>query len=151
MFRILAIAATLLAVASAAQADVYRWTDAKGTVQYSDKWVPGSTLVKGDKNHVPQQAAPAASEPGESDENSESSEPPADPVEAQREKREMQQDVAKVRAEQCKQATEQYNKAIASRRIYKQGEKGEKNFISDAEADAYRLQLLNARKQACGS
>jgi hypothetical protein len=148
MFRILAITATLLGVASAAQADVYRWTDAKGTVQYSDKWVPGSTLVKGDKSHVPQQSADAASEPGES---SESSEPPADPVEAQREKREMQQDVAKVRAEQCKQATEQYNKAIASRRIYKQGEKGERSFISDAEADAYRLQLLNARKQACGS
>ncbi len=69
MFRILAITATLLGVASAAHADVYRWTDAKGTVQYSDKWVPGSTLVKTSKSHVPQQSAAcsqrtAASAPG---------------------------------------------------------------------------------------
>ena len=80
MFRILAIAATLLAVASAAQADVYRWTDAKGTVQYSDKWVPGSTLMKTDKNHVPPPSSPSAA-PSESDNGSE---PPADPVTAQR-------------------------------------------------------------------
>lgn len=151
MFRILAITAILLGIASAAQADVYRWTDAKGTVQYSDKWVPGSTLIKGDPSHVPQPAESAASEPDVSSASSESSEPSADPAEAQREQRQVQQDVAKTRAEQCKQATDLYNKAIASRRIYKEGEKGEKSYVTDAEADAYRQRLLNTRKQVCGS
>ena len=46
MFRILAIAATLVGLTAAAHADVYRWTDAQGHVQYSDRWVPGSMLVK---------------------------------------------------------------------------------------------------------
>ena len=145
MFRIVAITATLLGVASAAHADVYRWTDAKGTVQYSDKWVPGSTLVKTSGNHTPPPtpSAPAASAPG----GSESS----DPAQSERDKRQIQSDVAKTRAEQCKKATEEYEKAVSVRRIYKAGENGERNYVSDAEADAYRLQLLNARKQACGS
>jgi hypothetical protein len=142
MFRILAITATLLGIASAAHADVYRWTDAKGIVQYSDRWVPGSTLVKTDKNHTPPPAASAVEAP---------SEPPADPAASERTKRELQADLAKSRAEQCKKATEAYEKAVSSRRIYKEGPNGEKNFVTDAEADAYRLQMLNARKQACGN
>ena len=143
MFRILAITATLLGIASAAQADVYRWTDAKGTVQYSDRWVPGSTLVKTDKNR-PSSApppAPATAAPARK---------PLDPAAQEREKRVVQQDVAKNRAEQCKKATEMYTKAVSSRRIYKEGTNGEQNYLPDAEADAYRLSLLNARKQACG-
>ena len=47
MFRILATAVALIGVVAAAHADVYRWTDAQGEVHYSDKWVPGSTLIKG--------------------------------------------------------------------------------------------------------
>ena len=46
MFRILAIAATLFGLTAAAQADVWRFVDAQGHVQYSDRWVPGSVLVK---------------------------------------------------------------------------------------------------------
>ena len=64
MFRILAIAMTLAGTASVAQAeDVYRWTDAQGRVQYSDRWVPGSVLVKtSDSRSTPSATATQASD-----------------------------------------------------------------------------------------
>ena len=64
MFRILAIAGALLGLASAAQADVWRWTDPNGTIHYSDNWVPGSTLVKTESRGSYSSTGPAASTPG---------------------------------------------------------------------------------------
>jgi hypothetical protein len=142
MFRNLAITVTLIGLASAAHADVYRWTDAKGTVQYSDKWVPGSILIKTDKNHVPPPSTPAASAPANT---------PTDPAAQQRDQRAVQQDVSKSRAEQCKQSQEAYDKAVRSRRMYKDSPDGTREYVSDAEADAYRVKLFNDRNQACGT
>ncbi len=144
MFRILAIAAALLGLASVAQADVWRWTDPNGTVHYSDNWVPGSVLVKTD-------ARSSYSTAPDSSENPSSSSPPTATADAERDKRTVAADVAKTQTEQCKKARETYEKSIASRRIYKAAADGSREFLSDADADAYRLQLLNARKQACGS
>jgi hypothetical protein len=140
MYRILAIATTLLGLATAAHADVYRWVDSKGTVQYSDRWVPGSVLVKTDKSRgtPPPPTAADPSAPGEVASQNDS-------------ERTVAQDVANSKAEQCKKAREAYDKAIASRRIYKEGKDGAREYMSDAEADAYRIQLLNARKLTCGS
>jgi hypothetical protein len=145
MFRILAITATLIGITTAAQADVYRWTDAKGTVQYSDRWVPGSTLVKTDKPRSPEQtSAPAPAAPSGAER--------ADQVlTEQRDKETVAQDVAKSKAEQCTKAREDYEKGVASRRVFKEGKDGTRDYMSDAEADAYRLQLLEIRKRACGS
>lgn len=147
MFRILAITTALLGLASVAQAtDVYRWTDAHGIVQYSDKWVPGSVLVKADRNHV---AAPTQSSPPADSSSAISN--PDELVTDQQNQRTVEADVSKSKAEQCKKAREEYDKAIASRRMFKEGANGAKEYVSDAEADAYRRQLLNERKLACGS
>ena len=141
MFRILAIAGALLGLASVAQADVWRWTDPNGTIHYSDNWVPGSVLVKTvDSRGAP---SPAAATPNP--------DAPADPAQAERDKRAVATDVAKAQADMCKRAREAYDAAVANRRIYKQGANGERTYLSDADADAYRLSLLNARKTACGS
>src|ERR1700740_908614 len=34
-----------------AHADVYRWVDDKGEPHYSDRWVPGSELIKSSRPH----------------------------------------------------------------------------------------------------
>ena len=154
MFRILAIAATLLGAASVAQADVYRWTDAKGTIQYSDRWVPGSVLVKTDQSRpAPTPEDNSEAEPPSAGDSSSTAAPaaPTDPAVQQRAERAMQQDKAKVQAEKCKQVREQYDKALQSRRIYSENDKGEREVMSDPAADAYRVELLNRRKEACGS
>jgi septal ring-binding cell division protein DamX len=149
MIRILAIAGALLGLASAAQADVWRWTDPNGTTHYSDSWVPGSTLIKTDASKG-NYSAPAPAPDSASASNG-ASRTPSEQADAQRDQRTVANDVAKAKADQCKKASEAYETAIHSRRIYQAKQGGEREYLSDADADAYRLQLLNARKQACGS
>jgi hypothetical protein len=147
MFRTLAIAGALLGLASVAQADVWRWTDPNGTIHYSDSWVPGSTLVKTESRGGYSPSGPAAASTPDTKTPSAS-----DQAQAQRDQRTVQADVAKAREESCKKAKDAYDKAIASRRIYtKEGPHGERDYMSDAEADAFRMRMMNARKQACGS
>jgi len=144
MFRILAIAATLIGVVATAHADVYRWNDAEGRVQYSDKWVPGSVLVKTDKNHPSQQPTPStdASKLAASNGNI------ANQQAQQQINQTVKQDVAKSREQDCKEATDAYERAVRSRKLFKL-ENGQRVDISDAEADAYRAELLKVKKETC--
>jgi len=146
MFRILAIAATLIGVVATAHADVYRWTDAEGRAQYSDKWVPGSVLVKTDKNHVAPSPQPAAAT--DSSKVAASNGNAANTQAQQQIAQTVKQDVAKTREQQCKDATAAYDKAIQSRRMFRE-ENGQRVYVSDAEADAYRAELLKARNETC--
>ena len=143
--RILAITVALFALSAAAQADVWRWTDPKGQVQYSDRWVPGSVLIKTDSAHAGELAGMsddqqklAASNASIADQQAQQQ--TADTVKA---------DVAKVKEQQCKDANAAYEKAVTSRRLYKEGKDGERTYVSDQEMENYRVQLLNARKLAC--
>jgi uncharacterized phage infection (PIP) family protein YhgE len=155
MFRILAITlaliGALIGATSTAHADVWRYVDAKGQVQYSDKWVPGSTLIK---TTSPNSVAPPQQQnaPAQTDQQKlATSNANIAEQQARRDTEQtVQQDVAAVKAQQCKRVTEQYQKAIESRRIYKEGKSGEREYISDQEADAYRAELLTQRKQVCG-
>jgi Domain of unknown function (DUF4124) len=155
MFRILATALVLIGgligTLSTAHADVYRYVDAQGRVQYSDRWVPGSTLIK---TTSPNSVAPPQqqSAPAQTDQQklATSNANIADQQARRETEQAVKQDVAAVKAEQCKRVTEQYQKAIESRRIYKEGKNGEREYVSDAEADAWRAELLAERKQVCG-
>jgi hypothetical protein len=149
MLRILAITLISLAGVSAAHADVYRWTDSNGVVQYSDRWVPGSVLVKTEKARGSSSSAapaPSANAPAAS------AAPRADQILAsERDKRTVDADVAKVRGEQCKKAQEAYDYAVNTPRLYKEEKDGGKTYLSDAELSARRVDLLNKRREACGS
>jgi hypothetical protein len=150
-FRILAIAVTLAGIASTALAEeVYRWTDANGQVQYSDRWVPGSVLVKTTNSRATPEAIAAQNAESQARVATRNSEVDEQLSEDESE-RTVQQDVAKIREQQCKEATERYEKAIQARRIYKEGPNKERIYTSDAEADSYRVQALNDKKAACGS
>jgi hypothetical protein len=147
MFRILAIAAILFGITAAARADVWRLTDPEGHVQYSDRWVPGSVLIKTDK------ANPGlGTDPNAADQQKLAASNAAIADQQQRAQAEqtVKNDVAKQKDEQCKKDSAEYEKAIQSRRLYKQDKDGQRIYASDAEADAYRLQLFNQRKASCG-
>jgi uncharacterized protein DUF4124 len=128
MFRILIFATALIGAMMAAHADVYRWTDAQGHVQYSDRWVPGSVLIKTTGTHNP--ATPP---------------PPQQTSDQQK----LAASNAAL-AEQCKKVTESYQKSIDSRRLYKEGKNGEREYLSEGEMEAYRAKLLNEKQQVCG-
>jgi hypothetical protein len=150
MLRILAITLFVLAGSSAAHADVYRWVDSKGTVQYSDRWVPGSVLVKSDKSRP--SGEPPSETPAAPAGNAPAPVSRADEILAQeRDQRTVSADVAKVREEQCKKARAAYDSSVQRPRMYTESKDGQRTFLSDEEINARRVELLNKRRQYCGS
>ena len=144
MLRLVPIAVLILAGASGlARADVFRWVDADGVVHYSDEWVPGSVVVKTVKPH------PETGSAGRS--VTAANTRVIDQLGEQAHSRAVQQDVAKAHDATCNWAKDRYMKAIASRRVYKEGPNGERNYMTDADADAYREQARKDVQQACGS
>jgi hypothetical protein len=133
-----------------ADADIYRWKDAQGIYHYSDQWVPGSELIKSSSRQRPlaeNNSSTSDSPPPASSSNSEPPEPEASSADVQA----VKDDVAKVRAQQCKEAKDAYDKAIHARRITKDGKDGQKEFLSDAEADAYRIRVRGDVEHFCGT
>jgi hypothetical protein len=130
-----AIAILSLLPLSAAMADVYRSTDAQGHVLYSDTPSPGAQLIRtGGK-----QLSVVATAPAAAPSKSQDSRPPPSSSEQQAATRAVQNDVAQTRAEQCKKAQDDYQKAIQARRIYSEGPNGERTYLSDEDADKNRV------------
>lgn len=151
MLRPVIVTALIAAgICGVAHADVYRWVDEKGEPHYSDRWVPGSELIKSDKPH-PQTPNSAPSAPSAAAAASAHPAPPSATDRANEDA--VKQDVAKTRAVQCKQAKDRYQQAIDARRIYKPAQPGDTDrvFMSDAETDAYRAQARSDVTSACGS
>ncbi len=140
--RTLSIALILAAGAGLAHADadIYRWKDAQGIYHYSDQWVPGSELIKSANKQRPT-PTPAV-------DSSASDTPPSDTPSATATQA-VKQDMAKIREQQCKEATDAYNNSIRARRLYKQGKDGQRVYISDSEIDAYRLQVRTEMDKVC--
>ncbi|HEX4389151.1 MAG TPA: DUF4124 domain-containing protein [Steroidobacteraceae bacterium] len=149
MLRHLPIALLLAGAAAVAQADVYRWVDEHGQPHYSDQWVPGSEVIKTAKVH------PGSTTIGEAPPGQKSQAPAGNSAAAAiadtQNTRAVQQDVGKAHDAQCKAAQARYAAAVQSRRVFKEGKDGEREYLSDAEAETYRE---NARKDvqiACGN
>ncbi len=146
MRRVSIALAALATVAVSAHADVYKSIDAQGQARYSDQWSPGAELIKGDRLRSVPGTASDAPAPATNDRAA-----PAEPSKEEATK-EVQAEVAAARAQQCTQLKEQYAKAIAARRIYQANSdpNAPKQFLSDADADAERVKLRQARDEACG-
>lgn len=150
---------TIAAAATAARADVYRSVDAQGHVQYSDTPTPGAELVHvqrgGDTGTSSLNSAPANNAaPGARNQ------PPAPAsstisaqadIDKQNAQKAVQQDVEQTRADQCKKATDDYQASLAARRIYRTGPNGERDYLTDDEAEQQRVSLRQAMQSACGS
>jgi len=154
VLAVLAIA--FIAASSFARADVWMWKDSAGEVHYSDRWVEGAERLK-TVGPRPQSSAQSTG----STQTTKASTPVArlaaqnESADAARARenaaRAVQQDVAKKQDEQCTKAKELYDKAISARRIYKTGKDGEKEFMSDADADQYRVKARADMDALCGT
>jgi hypothetical protein len=167
MRRAAAIAILIALPLVPALADVYRSLDAQGHVQYSDTPTPGAQLIR--MHNLPPSSLPIAgasanSAPVNAGNASASSTPASiaasaprssDPAQAQlaqqAAKQALDKDLAATRADQCKTATDNYNGAVQARRIYKTGQDGEREYLTDEEADQQRLGLRMAMDNACGT
>jgi hypothetical protein len=155
MLRTLAISSLLFAGAvSVAHADVFRWVDDHGGVHYSDQWVPGSEVIKSNRPHP---SSTSSDSPRRTSEAPKTTGAQAAGQNTQSAEKAVKQDMAKIREQQCKEAKERYDKAIEARRIYKpsEGDKSkaspdDRQFLSDDEADAYRVKVHQDMQDLCG-
>jgi Domain of unknown function (DUF4124) len=155
MLRTLAISSLLFVGAvSVAHADVFRWVDDHGGVHYSDQWVPGSEVIKSTR---PRPASASSDSPRSPSGAQKSTSLQAAGQGTQSAEKAVKQDMAKVREQQCKEAKDRYDKAIEARRIYKtsEGDKSkaspdDRQYLSDDEADAYRVKARQEVEDLCG-
>lgn len=63
----------------------------------------------------------------------------------------VQKDLDQARAGQCKKARDSYEQSLQARRIYRTNKAGEREYLSDTEADQMRLNARVAMEQSCGS
>lgn len=140
----LALALTLLGSASAA--DIYCNNQGKDC---SDKPTPGAVLVHISASNY---GANTLSSPVASAERPASS-APTDAANArlsqERSAQAVQKDVATTRATQCKDAQEKYQKSVEARRVYRMGKDGEREYLSDSEADQMRLNARLEMERSC--
>src|SRR5579871_5631953 len=101
----------VIGICSVAHADVYRWLDEHGEPHYSDRWVPGSQLIRSSRPHPTvsegsdSHAAPAATGSGGAQPGSAGAQKiDADSLNA------VKADTARRREQQCKDARDRYEK-----------------------------------------
>ena len=151
MIRTLSLGLLLAAAAAAAHAaDVYRYVDTQGGIHYTDTWVPGSTLIKVDHRPTSGGAPPPTARTMQTQVKASGDRVSAD-LAKQADERAMHADVTQAREEQCKQAKESYDKAVRARRVIKTDKDGQREYLNEADADAYRLQLRSDVQSACGT
>jgi hypothetical protein len=152
----LAALATVLGTATAnTSADVWRWVDSAGRVHYSDVPVEGAVRVKAAAPR-PAGAAPTGNTTGGG--APAAGAPPTlanqsvainEQLQGEAAARAVQGDLAKKRAEQCKEATERYDRSIAARRLYRDGKNGERIWLTDAEIEQARVEARRDRDAVC--
>jgi hypothetical protein len=63
----------------------------------------------------------------------------------------VQKDMDQARAEECKKARDTYQQSLQARRIYRTNKDGEREYLSETEADQLRLNARLNMEQSCGS
>jgi len=148
MRRAVAIA-ILISLLGAARADIYRSVDAQGHVQYSDTPSPGAQLVYSGELHGTAANSSPPSSANRIPSLAERTEQIGGDLAQQAAARAVEKDTNDVRSKQCEQARQMYQAAIDARRLYKNGADGERQFLSDDEADQQRIKYRLAMDTAC--
>jgi hypothetical protein len=113
----------------------------------SDRWSPGATVVRTSSPPRAPSAAPAP--PSNSATTTDAGANARLGLDASRAA--VQKDVSAARAEQCKQAKEKYEKSVEARRVYRMNAAGEREYLTDAEAEQARLNARLEMERSCGN
>ena len=149
---IISVAATMtLAVSGAAVAgDIYKWVDAEGNVHYGDRPVaPQSERMDIDSRPTTaasveaQTAALAASNDRRAEARTAADEDAAAAAELRAE--------AEQRAERCAASRATMQRFVQSRRLYREDEGGERQYLDEAEMQAARQRVENDINEYCNN
>ncbi len=138
-----------LAMGSAhATETVYTWKDAKGQVHFTDR--PRAPSDAKEVNvYVRDSGGGEESPPESAGTNSSTSYPSDEPAASGGTVASVQADVAKARAENCKKAQDRYKSYVESRRLFREGEGGQRQYLSDQELAEARVRAKQAVDEYC--
>ena len=139
--------ATLAAGTTAA--DVYKYKDAKGNIQYTDKppQLPAERLnVKSQRTDI---VAVQAREDAEQKQRAANQQQQAQARSQAADPKEAAQLTAKDKAERCTKARERYDTYMNSQKLYEQGADGERRYLTSEELDAARASAKASMDVLC--
>jgi hypothetical protein len=127
--------------ATFAHADVYRFTDAKGHVQYTDK----PEVLPAERLRVQSQGSDVVAAQARPDAAKAAAGAKANAAET----KQASELSAKDKAERCIKARERYDQYMNSQRLYKTLPNGERSYLTDAELDTARGAAKAAMEEFC--
>ena len=140
------------AVLAAHAGDVYKYTDERGNTMYTDKYMPGAIKVSSgtvrpaevtQRNYSAQQAA-------SNQQLAASNQRIAQGQTDSRAAAQVAKDLEATRAARCKQARDNYENTINSRRLYTMDKDGNRQYLSDSQLAAERLEARKQVDAICG-
>lgn len=145
---VIALAASLVA-GSALAGDIYRYTDADGNVHYVDRPTGAETeqrlaivSKRPSAGTAPSRSAPAATAAATP------VEPAAEPATTKKTRAEKIAE-KKEREERCANYRARLETMVTSRRLYREGDDGERDYLSDAEIDEARAKAQQLVEENC--
>lgn len=145
----LTLVACGLATHAAHAADVYKYTDEQGNVQYTDKprTLPAQRLdVKTQRTDI---VAAQARQEEEMKRMQNADRARSASASAASDQRQAEESSAKDKAERCAKARERYDSYMNSQRLYEQLPNDERRYLSDAELDAARASAKASMETLC--
>ena len=146
MNRFLLAAALLLSLPVASAQEVYRFVDQDGTVHYTDRppmSVPaervGLTYQRTNPAAMESQTESPAGDPPPAEDPEVQETVPAEPPPLTREQKQ----------ERCQTARDRALRYATAHRLYREGEDGQREYLSDQELDAERQKAEAAAQEAC--
>ena len=136
--------ATCTLLCALAHADVYRFTDEKGQVQYTDK----PQLLPAERLQVQSQRTDVVGIQERTDAASATKGAP-NKAATQADVKQASELNAKDKAERCVKARERYDQYMNSQRLYKTLPNGEREYLTDAELDAARAAAKTSMEEFC--
>ena len=144
------LAFTLTLSGNAIAGDIYKWVDAEGNVHYEDRPLSdGAERVAIESRSTDRAAASAQA--------SATAESWAEARAARREARDEQPSAEELRAEaeekrqQCAAYREKLQQMLTSRRLYREGENGERVYLDDSQIDEARATATTQVEEFCNS
>ncbi|HEU4781464.1 MAG TPA: DUF4124 domain-containing protein [Steroidobacteraceae bacterium] len=155
--KILAVIAGVMTCAlihtgKAQAGDVYKYVDERGTTLYTDKPIPGAVLVSTGSQRPPEVAARNynANQTATTTQLATSNQRIAENQNNARIAATVAKDVGETQAERCKKARDQYQTTVNSRKLYREGADGQRQYLDSTQTDQARIDAAKQVEAICG-